>query len=447
MMADLRPAASPVRVADRSARLAVRQYTLAGAEQLRQELDGLNSRSSRPCPFSTCAFFERIVEHDESLPAGAHAEVVLLVATEGSRPVGFLPLRRTPRRLFGIREHQLELLVRHEGDRPHVVAAPEDETRCAEAFVETLAGMPGWSLLNFPTQESTSALGPAVRRMPPARFDVRRTAGNPNCTIYMEWPDLDSYFRACPKSFRQSVARRCRHLLAAGGVEWIRSTDAASGRALYEVFLELERRSWKHGTDAAIQRDPRRVELYRSLLDDGLPMHVKVNLLVLDGVAVGGQISGHFAGNVYGLETVYAQALHASSPGNLTHLLMMHDCLRESAHCYNLKVLFAYHKESWLARTTETEVIQVFRRASLHYVRRRLGDWSRRRRGAPTAPPDHNADKRAAVETSNDGAAESRVERGESNTSRALLEAAIAAGIVVDRISDAAVRAVVPWKQ
>jgi hypothetical protein len=401
-------------------------------------MNAVNLLAARPCPFSTYAYLRSTLDGDEFDATGSGAEVVLLAAMEGERLVGYLPLKRTAERPLGLRGHRLGWMVVQDGDRPHLVAAPEDEARCADAFVGYLASRPreDWTALEFTGQEAGSILRAAVRRFPPRRGYVRPFPGNPTSEIAIAWRSVHEYFRELPR--RRSIARSVRDVLKGRTAEWIRSTDERSGRALFEIYLALERRSWKHGTSAAIARSARRVAYYGALFADDAPMRMRVHLLTLDGAPAAAEIIGTFDGVAYGMETVYDEGLAALGPGKVAHLMLMHDCMRDGLRAYNLRWLFAYYKESLLARTIETESVQVFRRGSAYHAKAVLGEIKRRVRPVRAARLDHNPAKRASVEAAGaDGAAGAAA-------AREALERALASGIAVDRIADGELRAILP---
>src|SRR5512143_3502045 len=88
----------------------------------------LNLLSRRPSPFQTLEYFATHLAHDEfDLP---DARPRFLVAFDGERPIGVLPLRDRRERLLGLRRTRLELLTTHDADRPTVIARAEDEQRC-----------------------------------------------------------------------------------------------------------------------------------------------------------------------------------------------------------------------------------------------------------------------------------------------------------------------------
>lgn len=406
-------------------------------------MDAVNVRSAQPSPFATFEFMRSAVQGDEFSYEGSMSELVLLVAMDGDRLAGYLPLKRTEDRPLGLRRYQLGWLIIHDGDLPRLVAAPEDEARCASAFVEYLGSCPRqfWTMLQFAGQDSESILRETVRELPHQAYYTRLFPGNSTSAIPIRWSSLREYFNDL--SERRTLVQDLRRLLRDRTAEWIRSTDAASGRALFEVYLAIERRSWKHDTSAAIARSPRRIAYYRSLFNDDAPMFTHIALLVLDGLPVSAEITGNFDGVAYGLEGVFDGQSAARSPGKAAAMLTMHDAIRDGMRSLNLRWLFAYYKERWLARTTETENIQVFRRGSVHHLKAVLGEVKRRIRPAREEQIGHNPTRRGA-----DGPALSDYNGVDAEPESArILARALASGIAVERISDSDLRAILPLQR
>jgi len=122
--------------------------------------------------------------------------------------VGFLPLRKMPERLCGVGFTSVRFLMNHDNDRPRAVARPEDEARCCEAF-------------------------------------QRRFPNNPNATLALSYRSLGEYLHTFHKRHRRSVTRSAKLLFAAGQIELVTARDPASLPALFDLYLDLERRSWK----------------------------------------------------------------------------------------------------------------------------------------------------------------------------------------------------------
>jgi hypothetical protein len=110
---------------------------------------------------------------------------------------------------------------------------------------------------------------------------------------------------------------------------------------------------------------------------------------------------------------------------------------------YDLRWLFASYKERWLARTTQTENVQVFRRWSVYHLKAVLGDLKRRVRPVMVEELDHNPGKRTAVQQRRGG----RQPAQGPPESQAVLARSLTSGIAVDRLSDDEVRSILPLRR
>ena len=273
-------------------------HSMQDVKKLRQEIDELNLASRQPSPFATFEYVETFLAHDEY--GTREEELLFLVAFDGARLVGYLPLRKHRDRTLRIPFGRIGVLVSHDTDRPHVVARADDEARCCDAFYRHLLERErGWSLLELAMQDADSGLN-TVPPLPRWRYRAHRFETMPNTTVPLKFSSLSEYFKAVPGPQRRNVGRFGRRLLAAGRVEFVACEDPRGGSAMLDLYLNLERRSWKEAAHAGVRRDPRRVELYRALARPGQPMRLGVDLLLLDNLPVAGLIHGAFAGGSTG---------------------------------------------------------------------------------------------------------------------------------------------------
>ena len=254
------------------------------AEALRNEVNALNLASARPDPFSTFEFFENFLRHDECFPGGRGVRLWFLAAFLDGRLAGYLALKQVTRKVLGLRTSQIGFLVTHDNDRPHVVARPEHLSQVSEAFYAYLLGRKQeWSVLEFQQQDDTSSLFPPPATVSLKGYLVRPWPSLENGTIQVRWETLHEYFMALAKNSRHNVKRQVHHLLAAGNVELLASSDPAITPALFELYRGIELHSWKSKANANIGRHPERVEYVKGLLDARQPMRISIQILLFDG--------------------------------------------------------------------------------------------------------------------------------------------------------------------
>jgi CelD/BcsL family acetyltransferase involved in cellulose biosynthesis len=357
------------------------------------KLNQLNLVSRRPCPFASAEYLSAVLAHDEDASPGD--ELLCLLAFEGERLVGYLPLRKTTMRLLGIPHGRIECLALGYRDRPHVVARVEDEAACAAAFYRTLKERePGWAMIELTSQDSESTLDALVGHAGHG-FWARRYETDPNATIPLPFASLADYYRTLDGNFRRKVTARCRKLLSAGTVEAVISSDPAARAPLLDLYLDVERRSWKAGVRAGIARHPERVALVRALCAS--PLSVVLLIVLLDGVPIAGLFAIEFEKTWYVLETGYASAYSDLAPGYLLHVLGIGEAIARGQRAFNLLHAYAYYKLPWKAVAVPTAAVQIYRVPSLPYLKAQAGEL--RRLASRTATPEQfNPARRAAGE-------------------------------------------------
>jgi hypothetical protein len=416
---------------------------IRGEPLLEVGLDPLNLASRRPTPFNGTGFLQAFLDHDEF--GGPGVEPLLLAAVEGGRLVGFLALRRRPARTLGRTEARLEFLVTHDNDRPSLAARPEDEARCAEAFVRHLAGRRDWQVLELANlEEGSPLLAAATAGLRGARLRVLE--GLATAIIPTAYPDLEAWFRTLKKGWRHTVGRLGRRCLAAGRVEAVGSAAAEARLPLLELYLDLERRSWKRGH--GLGRTPARTAFHRALCAPEQPLRLSTQLVLLDGVPVAGMILGDFPGTLYGMETSYDAAYQALGPGNLMSVLTVREAIRRGAPALNLFGDFGYYKGNWGAELAPSSTLQAFRPGSAHWLRSIVGDL-RRRLGVGRKGGGRFNEVKREVEASGEVEAPAAA-LPDRAPARALAERILgeleARGVALDRLAGDALLAALPFE-
>jgi hypothetical protein len=353
--------------------------SFAAAASLRDDVNELNRLSARPDPFSTFEFFENFFRHDEYAPEGHGFRLWFLTAFDAGRLIGYLALKRVTPTVLGIETATLSFFVTHDTDRPHLVAKPERVGEVCEAFYAyLLTRKREWSLLELQQQDDASPLFPPPPSVPFAGYRLGQWPSLENCTIPVRWGTLREYYRALAKKFRSNLARQMRLLLAAGDVQLLTSSDPSVTPALLELYCSIERHSWKSQAKASVGRHPKRIEYVRGLLAAEQPMRITIQLLLLDGVPIAGLINGAFMRGLYALHVVYDDRASRLAPGSAMLLLGMRQAIGGGYAFFNLLSGFGYFKARWLADVTATRIAQMYRRGTLLFWRRTLGDVKRR---------------------------------------------------------------------
>ena len=414
---------------------------------LRAQIDTLNLASRRPCPFSTYAYIETFLAHDEE--GTRDAEVLFLTAFQGDELVGFLPLRKHRDSLLHVPFHKVDVLVAHDTDRPHVVARPDDEARCADAFYRFLLEREhGWSFLELAMQDADSSLR-EVPHLDPMRFYARKFDTMPNTTVPLTYPSFAEYFNVIAGSQRKNMARLSRKLIAAGVVEVVASSDARAREALLELYLDLERRSWKEAAHAGIRRSPRRIAFFRALCAPNAPFEMGFDFVLLDGLPIAGLVSRGFEGTLHGLETCFDREYEDLGPGHLLTLMSIRRAMDDGYRAINFNGNYAYYKASIGGVVTETSAVQIYKVGRLPWLKARAGEIKRRLRPVGPNGDRFNPARRAV---SQDGADKKSTERPprsarteERELARTTLQKLEQSGVALSRISGVALEHALPF--
>jgi len=165
--------------------------------------------------------------------------------------------------------------------------------------------------------------------------------------------------------------------MASGDVKYLQSYDPAALPLMLDLYLDVERRSWKSQVQGTIGRDPRRVAFFRGMFEPDQPMQLGIGLLIRDGVPIAGCITSGYEKKLYGLQVVYDDQFARFSPGSVLFAMMMKDAIDRGWECLNLMSGFSYYKTHWLAETVECQTAQVFRVGSPLFYRAILGELRR----------------------------------------------------------------------
>ena len=352
-------------------------HDLAQAAPLREEMDALCREAERPDPFSTFAFYENFLDRDEFRHQDSGRQLWLLCAFESGRLIGYLALRRTERRILGVRTRRLEVLATHDSDRPRIVCRGGDGERVHDALIAYLVAREReWDSLQLVQQELSSPLVALPDLLP--RYYGRRMAGRDNATIRIRWPDLRAFHASCGKKMRNNFGRLMRRLFAAGELSALRSAHPEALTRLFELYRFAEAHAWKATAGAAIARSAARVEYFHGLFDPRQPMRVSIGMLLLDGVPIAGLVDGWYGRRMFALETCYDARLSSMGPGRAMLLMGLREAIRGGAESYNLLSGFSYFKRHWQAEITPTVNVELYRPATIAFAKAWLGDLKRR---------------------------------------------------------------------
>jgi hypothetical protein len=361
-------------------------FAFHALEELRQHgpaLDALNLLARRPSPFETLEYLETFLGHDEHAVTGQAP--LLLLLRDSSGVIGWVALRVLRERVLGLATSRVTFLATHDVDRPGLVCRPEDEGRCAEAVWRHLLDWEGTDAIELMAQDEHAALLPRGRAFPGWR--VRTFDSIPNSTIPLPSTTLAEWFQGLGKKHRTNVGRLGRRMLAAGSVELLTARHPDDLDAFLDLYLDVERRSWKGPAAAGIGRHPARIALFREQCRPGRAVAPVIHLVTLDGVPVAGMFGVEFAGALYAREIAFDERFEGLGPGHLLMLLAIGNAMARRLTAVNLLGFFGYYKGRWGAVVTPTRGLQLLRRWSPPWVAARMQSVYRRIRPGLAAAP------------------------------------------------------------
>ncbi len=365
-------------------------------QSLAGELDAVNEGSAKPSPFATSAFTITYASNSERDPLGMDVRL-FVVRDGGGRAVGWAvfafrvdELLTTPAiamersaaiaKLVTVasrcsRASRLELMTTSDVDRPGIVARHGYEDVVAKALLTHLVEHErDWTMLEWRAQEREAPLWRAAHEMAGPLLRVRDVELDPYSEVSLQWRTVEAYFHSLSKRMRSNVSRQARKLYASGDVGLLMVEGPEATAAFFDAYLELETRSWKHQSAAAVSRHPLRKKFYSKVVSGQAGIEPSMIGVTLDGVLIAALINGRFGDRMWSMEMAFDESFNELGPGQLLLLLAVMDGVEKNCRSLNFFQLHGYFKRRWLADEFPVVNVQLIRRPSLHHVRALLGD-------------------------------------------------------------------------
>lgn len=336
-------------------------------QEYREGWDASVERSAHPSIFSTWDFLECSWLHFARPRGNALAVIALL---EDGRPVGFAPLRIAKRRRFGLEMRRLCHLASAQSDRPRPIFPSGREAACASATVACLEKRLGeWDVFEIEQFSSDDALGLALgewaRR---ARYPLAVEPTSPSPYVNLGPGGGDVMARLGART-RESLRRHRRRLEAQGGctLTVFEKPDEMDGAL--DLFLDMERRSWKPEVQQGAGKDHRNEGFYRELLPRlAREKRTTVMFLTQGSRQLAGEITFRLGDVVYGDQWTFDAAYANFSPGNVLKALALEWHARRGALRYEMYAGFLENKLRWTSTTWDNATLRVFPMRSLRQL-------------------------------------------------------------------------------
>lgn len=329
---------------------------------LRRRLVELNRASSRPNPYQTPEYVETYLACNEHYARDRVHASWLVVGRDGV-DVGAVAVVTRWSNEHTIPYRQMELVAAAELDLPSVLAAPSDEIAVWRAISDTIPHMLHHaSALNIHNVPANSVFN----EMPvPKWCRVQTSTSMPISSIDLEGDDVGAFYARLNKKMRSNLGRLTRRLAQSGELTFVTSDSPVDLAAMFEIYLDVEDRSWKLGTNASVRRDPRRAEMFRGLHRASDELEHRIDLLALNGVPIAGLMSVSFSTTTVLLEIAFDETMSAHSPSGLVLLLAIDGAMKRGRTRVSLHGHFDYYKHRWNARSVPTRELRILRRMSV----------------------------------------------------------------------------------
>ncbi|RMI15191.1 MAG: GNAT family N-acetyltransferase [Calditrichaeota bacterium] len=247
-----------------------------------------------------------------------HGDLHVVVFREEQRLRGILPLCRVRSTFSRMPVWKYCCPEPHIGQTTPLIP-PEHILGCFQRWWERQEYFPtDFHLINFAlSPDQCTALEPFWQHLEREGLAVRFI---PKSIRFLEVSSREHFWNEVLNKHRRKEFRRIqKHLQSQFTVQVFSPeahTLAADFQALWERFLRLYRRSWKHRSPRSLTRNPAEAKFFRSLIEDfAARRQTRAFFLTLDEQDAAAVWWIVHRGAVYGLQTAYDARWQAYSPG------------------------------------------------------------------------------------------------------------------------------------
>lgn len=242
-----------------------------------------------------------------------YADIRMMVARdgEGGKLVGLWALRL--RRIWPLWPKILEALPYDYAFLSNPVVDPSFVSDVVPAFLAAIAASALPRVISLRDWDAEAPSHGALMAATAAR------GGKPRQLSSDDRPVVTRQFGVkASGSTRKKLRQDWNRLTAAGAVELANDRAPGAVCAAFEVFLEMEARSWKGGEGTALLSDARDADFVRRMVGNLAEQgRASVALLKLDGVAIAAQVLMYCGASAYTWKTAYSADHARYSPGAL----------------------------------------------------------------------------------------------------------------------------------
>lgn len=304
----------------------------------------------------------------ETLDLEKERRMSVLVVYDGDTPVAIAPFVILTERRLGRRCRVIRLLG-YDGMRSHLILTekPDEAVQTILGFLYRNRRI--WDLVelnNLPTDSpNTGLLIEGLKRSKlPFGYAPRRFS--PYIPLEGGW---DSYLASKSKSFRKEIRYKRRRAEREYRVEVRRIVRVENIDLLMDKIVEVDARSWRYKTGAAIALNPDvRKALYRMTQIANERGWLYVGLLEFDGRPVAYEYKLAYNGTVYGLRIGYDEEYKKFSPGLILRSFMLQSAFQDGMHEFDLAGHNDPYKARWTGHIREHIDLTIYNRCSSFFA-------------------------------------------------------------------------------
>ncbi len=294
-------------------------------EPWRQLVDSLSQKRF----FHLYPWYRSYIDSLEDNPAS----VFFCLMSRGSSPVALFPLRRTERKIYGVRFRCLEIPTHdHMNLSDFIFEKTADNAVLLRTLVRHVRRLSGeaWDLINIPNALEDSATAYALKHAPPLLSITSQTKRSNYVNCDMPYEQMADNFKG---QFRRNLRRLRRRALEMGNLQFHSYRSAQDIHKHLPELLEVEASGWKGegGTQTAISCDQSITRFYQQVVEEfSASGQCMLNLLTLNDKCIAGQLCLLVDGTVYILKIGFAESFSAIAPGNLIMGELFRQCAEDS---------------------------------------------------------------------------------------------------------------------